>query len=394
MAYSYVESDGVIVPDTDTTLSEVQGEFQTAFGADLDLTPSSPQGILITAETLDRVNLTQNNADVANQINPNISSGIFLDAICAMSGLEREVATRTTVTATVVGTSGVIIYSGALASTTAGDQFQCVTSTTIPISGTIDVSFQSVELGAIPCPTSSLTTIVDGILGWTSITNASAGVLGTAEQSDSSLWLLRKDTLSLQGTQTAEAISSALYALDGVQSLVFRENYEGTSQVINGITLVKNSIYVCVNGGLDASVANTILSNKSAGSNFNGTTTVNVTATSGQVIGVKFDRPTPVPILSRITVRLNGASGSVVDTIKQNILNYVNGLVDGERGFVVGGAISPFELAGVVSTISGVYVLNSEIALASDGIFQTSEIPIAINQIATLTLSAISVVIA
>ena len=391
--YNYIDATGTVVPDTDTLLSAVQSEFQTAFGSDLDLTPSSPQGILITAEVLDRASVLQNNADIANQINPNLASGIFLDAICAMSGIERIKATHSTVTATCTGTAGVIIYSGAQAQTANGDLFECITSTTIPVGGSIDVAFQSVETGPIPCVAGALNTITTAILGWTGVTNTDAALLGTAEESDASLWLRRKNTLATQGTQTSEAIISALYNTDGVQSLTFMENYKNTTQVIDTISMKPHSIYCCVNGGLDADVAQAILDNRSAGSDFNGSTSVNITATSGQVIAIKFDRPTTIPILHKITVKLSGASGDVTTTIKNQILNYVNGKIDGEKGFVVGGSVSPFELAGVVSTLSGVYVQKSEIALASSGVYQTSEIPIAINQIATLSSSAITVVV-
>lgn len=392
MAYDYINATGVIVPDTATTLTEVQNEYKLAFGADLDLTPSTPQGLLISAETLTRDGVARNNADLANQINPNLSTGVFLDAICALSGLTRAVATRSTVTATVVGVAGTIIYAGALAETTSGDQFECTTATTIPISGTISVPFRSVAYGAIPAAIGTLTVIVDGILGWTSITNAAAATLGTAEQSDLSLWNLRKNTLALQGVQTTEAVISGLYATAGVQSLQFRENATSGTVVINTISMVAHSIYVCVNGGTDASVASAILAHRSAGSNFNGTTIVPVTASSGQIINVKFDRPSIIQVLSRLTVRLGaGAAGNVSDTIKQRVVDYANGLLQGESGFTVGSSVSPFEIAGAAMGISGVYVVLSEIAPVSTGIYQTTEIAIAINQIAAINLAGITV---
>lgn len=394
MAYDYISATGVIVADTDTVLTEVQNEWRAVFGEDLDLSPSSPQGLMISAQVLERIGIMRNNADIANQINPNLATGVFLDAICALSGLARTAATHTTVTATVTGDEGTIIYAGALAETTAGDQFEATTSVAIPVGGTASVPFQSVETGAIPCPAGSLTVIVDGILGWATVTNADAGTLGTAQQNDNALWLDRKNTLALQGISTTEAIISALYATDGVQSLSFRENVASTTKVIDGITMDPHSIYVCVNGGTDANVANAIFQNKTAGAGYNGTTTVAVIdEISGQSYDVKFDRPTAIPALSRITVRLSGATGDPTDTIKQRVVDYANGLVAGEPGFVVGGSVSPFELSGAAQGIPGVYVTLSEVALASTAIFQTTEIPIALDEIATIGLSSVQVVI-
>lgn len=392
--YNYITSSGVIVPDTDTVLAEVQAEWQAVFGVDLDLTPSTPQGLMISAETLTRVGVARNNADLANQINPNIATGVFLDAIAALSGLARTVATHTTVTATIVGDSGTIIYAGALASTSAGDLFECTTATTIPIGGTITAPFRSVSTGPIPCAIGALNTIVDGILGWASITNAAAGILGTSEQADTSFWLYRKNTLALQGISTNEAIISAIYNVAGVQSLAYRENTASTTVVIDTISMIAHSIYVCVNGGLDADIARALLQNKTAGAGYNGTTTVStIDLVSGQSYDVKFSRPIAVPILAKITVRLSGATGDPSETIKQRIVDYASGLISGEAGFIVGGAVSPFELSGAAMGIAGVYVLSSEIALVSTGIFQSTEIAIAIDHIATISLSSVQVVL-
>lgn len=383
MPYEYIVSSGVIVPDTDTTLAEVQSEWTEAFGADLDLTPSTPQGIMITAETLNRDGTARLAADLANQINPDLAGGIFLDAICAMSGITRTAATFSTVTATLSGTAGTIVPAGSVAATAAGDQFELTSAVTIPADGI----FQAIEAGAVPCAIGALTEIVDTVLGWTGVTNAAAATLGTTEQSDLSLWSLRRKTLAAQGVATGEAISSALYLTDGVQSLIFRENVEPTTETIDGISMKPHSIYLCVNGGTDADVASTILTNKSSGSAMNGSTSVDVTASSGQVIPVLFDRPTQISILVRITVRLMGAAGDVSSQITQSILSWA------ASDLVVGGDISPFEIASAAAQITGVYVVLSEIALASDGIYQSTEIPIAIDEIGTLSEPSISVVV-
>mgnify|MGYP006974687605 CR=1 FL=1 len=45
--YSYINSSGVIVPDTEDLQSEVEQEYKDTFGEDLDVTPETPQGRLI-----------------------------------------------------------------------------------------------------------------------------------------------------------------------------------------------------------------------------------------------------------------------------------------------------------------------------------------------------------
>jgi len=387
LAYDYIVDSGIVVADTSTTLTEVQDEFKAIFGDDLDLTPSSPAGLLISQETLTRDGVARFAAQLANQINPNVAGGIFLDAICSLTGLSRTQATKTTVTAILTGDNGTVIPAGTRAQTTNADVFESVTTVTITTGSSVTVQFQALEYGAVPCDIGALTKILDDVLGLNSIVNDVAGTLGAVSQSDINLRKLRNSTLSIYGTGTVESISSALYATLNVQSLKGRENKAATTETIDGIVMLPHSIYFCVNGGTDADVAQAIYDNRSAGSAFNGGTSVVVTSSSGQDITVLFDRPSEIILLARITVRIAPSSSATTSQIQQAVYDYAS------ANFAVGVNVSPYELIGAASQILGVYVTLSEIAPASTGVYQTTEIAIAIDEIATMQLSAINVVV-
>ena len=59
MAYQYRSSDGLVVPDESSILSDVQQEYRDIFGSDLDVSETSPQGKLIAAETAARTGISQ-----------------------------------------------------------------------------------------------------------------------------------------------------------------------------------------------------------------------------------------------------------------------------------------------------------------------------------------------
>src|SRR5271168_3523753 len=88
-AYDYVTDTGTIVPDSSTLLQEVQQEFITALGPNLNTDASTPQGTLIAGETLARTSVLKNNADLANVFNPNLSYGVYLDGISSLLGVTR-----------------------------------------------------------------------------------------------------------------------------------------------------------------------------------------------------------------------------------------------------------------------------------------------------------------
>lgn len=392
--YSYISSNGTIVPDTGELLTDVQNEYKLAFAEDLDVTPSTPQGVLITAETSARTSVVRNNAALANQINPNLAGGIFLDAICALTALSRDAATRSTVTATLAGVSGSIIPEGVQAETTTGDIFESLSSVTL-IDGEAEVIFRAVEFGAVPCAIGTLTNILTPVLGWDSITNDAAATLGQEEQSDQSLRALRKLTLAIQGVALPEAIISGLYTVPGVKSLTFRENVAATTQTIDGVEMVAHSVYACVDGGSDAEIGASLLENKSLGAAWNGDVSVFVTEpTSGQIYTVEFDRPDPIEIKVRAWVKATSLLVDPVEATKVGIMAYVNGELEGERGFVVGASVSSFELAGAVNRVTPtVYVQKLETSDDGGSTWSSNEIAIAIFEIATLDVSDITVTV-
>lgn len=387
--YEFLEPSGVIVPATSATLNEVSDEWRNAFGADLITDPSTPQGTMISAETLARNNVINNNASLANQINPNIAGGVFLDALLALTGMQRNVQQPTVVSGvTLTGVAGTVIGVGAQAKTSAGDLFQLTSTVTIPLGGTTTGNFQSVEYGQIPCAGSALNIIVTAILGWETVDNSSAGVLGSTTQSDQAARAFRLNTLGFQGLSLAAAITSALYAVPGVTSLTFQENVAATTQTINGISMVAHSVYACVSGGTDTGVAAALLENKSSGSAWNGGTSVAVVEpASGQTYTVSFDRPTPITILIRATVH-----GISSQQASQALLDYAAGNIAGLQGFVVGASVSPFELAAaIVAQNPGAYVSSCTISLASPISYSTTPLSIGRNEIAATNLSDITI---
>lgn len=403
--YQYLEPQGVIVPDTSSTLGEVQSEWRQALGADLVVTADTPQGVMITAETLARNDVIKNNAALANQINPNIAGGVFLDAILALTGMQRNAQTPTSVTnVTLAGVAGTVLPVGTQAQTAAGDLFQLISQVTIPGGGTTTGEFQSINDGPIPCGDGALNEIVTAILGWESVTNnqegtpASTTTLGTTTQSDQAARAFRLNTLAFNGISLAEAITSALYATAGVRSLTFQENIAATVQTINSITMVPHSVYACIDGGTSLDVAAALLENKSSGAAWNGGTSVDVIEpASGQSYAVLFDRPTPKNIYIRVTTP-NGNE----DAIIQAILDYAAGLISIQNqngtqqtltGFGVGDDVSPFDLASaIVAENPGIYLTNVQLSLDNMS-FSSNPIAVGVNEIAFTQGSFVSIVV-
>lgn len=394
--YDYLTRTGVIVPDTAVVLDTVRNEWRSVLGDDLSVADETPQGVLITADVLGRNSVIRNNAALANQINPNESGGVFLDAICALTGLERAQAKRSTIAnVDVTGIPNTPIRQGLRARTEAGDLFETTETVVLARDGTGKVGFRSVEYGAVPAPAGTLRHIVDSVLGWETVNNTENAKLGQIKQSDESLRLLRRQTLALQGVSISEAITSSLYATEGVQSLQFRENTDSAIRVIDGVSMKPHSIWVCVDGGTNTDIAQALLKNKSAGAGWNGAVEVEaIDPASGQKYTILFDRPTLRNFLTRVMVR---AGSSVTDpqvVVREAILAYSENRIDGETGFTVGTSVSPFELAAAVNRFApSIFVQRLEVSNLSPIDYVTTEITLEIWEKASITPSGIQVIV-
>jgi len=392
--YQYISSTGVIIPDTSTLLSNVTATYTATFGSDLITTPDSPAGVFINAEVLAESAMVQNNAALANQINPNLAAGTFLDAVLALTGAKRSSATQTYVSAvTLTGASGTVIPAGTLAATAAGDQFASVATATIGATNNVTVDFQAVQYGPVPCGIGTLTMVVSSILGWETVNNTNSGVLGTATQSDQQAQSFRTNTLGYQGVGLSVSTISALYNVPGVSSVWYQENYTASPATINSVAMAANSIYAVVNGGASLAVAGALFENKSSGCNWNGSTSVNVIdPASTQIYTVAFDYATPVSISIQVTSP-NGDTTNITNAI----LAYVAGtvpnfpLVTGSA-WGIGGTVSAFEISAAITAQYPQYQINNvQISLTSAINYVTTPIVMAVNQIAYATAGSITV---
>lgn len=396
--YEYVTSSGLIVPDTSTVLDQVTQDFKNALGQDLDTTPETPQGRLIQLMTDYRTNTLALNALNANQINLRYATGRFLDAIGAFYGVERIFATPTRVLASITGVANTVIPQGSQAQTTVGDIFYAENNITIGQNGIASGYFLSLEKGQIPCELNSLNQIVNAVLGWETINNTSNAIIGTNIESDTD-FRIRIQASRFTGISLMQAIKAKLANIENVLSSWAYDNYEDTPITYDGVTIPAHSICVVVDGGTDQEIAQAIYEVKTGGTGYTTITGQSVTRTVidgayNVPYQVTFNRPEYVPFKINIQVRNVNYSGSdLVSDVKNAIIRWSEGLVNGVDGLKIGQNVSPFEISAAVSDeIPEIYVKNCRIALVG-GSLSTNELDFTVSQIGQIELSNITVTV-
>ena len=394
--YRFINERGLIIPDTSALRAKVIADFQAAFGADIDTDPASPSGLLITLHTEMRDAVARNNAELANQINPDIATDVFLDAIFALTDPQgRKPAIKSMLNGVVLtGQAGTIVPAGTVAAAQDGSQWALVQQLTIGQNGTATGDFIATEYGAIDCQPHQLQTIITGVLGLTAVDNPTGAVVGRNAESDVALRRRRRMTLASQSMSTPEAIRSRVGAIESVRSLSFLENISNAQQTIRGIVMAPHSIWACVEGGTDQEVAQALFDSKTAGAGYNGQVQVDITDPRSQVTyPVLFDRPNEVQLLIRVTVKPSALAA--VGIIPQLVMNYVNGELEGDVSFVVGSDVSPWEISGAINQQEPrLSVTNVELSLVGSGTWSSAVYPIAINEVARTQANSITVVVA
>ena len=323
--YDYVTGQGIIVPDTSVILADIQNEFKSIFGEDLDLTATTPQGRLIEMFQRNRTFCIQICALVSNMLNLNRATGFVLDDLGSLFLLERHPATHTQTTVVLTGVVGTIIPAGTRIQTTDGDIFENTQQYIIDEDGSVNAIYQSQETGAIPCPVNTLTVILDRINGLETATNPSAPVLGTDLESDAEFRARIKESLNINSIAILSAINSNLLAVEGVTDSYCYDNYSGSSVTVDGITVPAHSLLACVEGGANNAVAKVLFAKKTIGTGYitSATNLVTETVTDetyGTAYTVKFMRPITQAIDIVISVNRQGYSGAdLEDAVKDAV---------------------------------------------------------------------------
>lgn len=397
--YDYITGQGVIVPDTSTVLTDVQNMFKSVFGEDLDLSATTTQGRLIEMFQRNRSFCIQICALVSNMLNLNRATGFVLDDLGSLFLIERQPATHTTTTVIMSGVPNTIIPVGTRLQTTNGDIFTNTQTYTIGVSGSVTAQYQSVETGEIPCPANTLTTVLDRINGLETVVNPSDPVLGSDLESDTEFRARIKESLNINSIAILSSIKSNLMAVSGVTDSYCYDNYTGSSVTVDGITVPAHSILACVEGGNNQDVANVLYSKKTIGTGYITSATNLVTQTVideayGTTYTVKFMRPITSAMDVALTVSRQGYSGSdLEDAVKDAVMQWYNGEIDGVDGIRIGKAVSPFEISAAVSDVLPDIFITSVGVCAHGGTPASTTLTFGAVHKATLDRANISVTI-
>lgn len=387
---------GVVIPTEAEILAGAIADIDAAFGGGLNPALNTPQGQIASSIT---AAIGDKNAEIAymvNQFDPRYAAGRFQDAIAQIYFLQRKPAIATRVMCTMTGLDGLVVPAGLLAADTNGNIYRL--TETIFFGGgntTGQGYFDNVETGPIPCAAGTLNRIYTALGGLDAITNVADGVLGRDVESRQDFEYRRYNSVALNSHGGIDAVRAAVADVAGVIDVFVYENATGTDDPNVGSTLVdvlKNSIYVCAQGGSDADIAYAIWKKKGSGCNTNGSTSIVVSDTAYTppypTYTIKFQRPTAIPIKFSVQIAASSLLPTyLTDQIKAAIVARFNGADELGQRERIGGAIFVDRYFDAIA-IGGARILSILIGPSTTTL---TVMQIGIDQLPTITESDITV---
>lgn len=405
MIYEFITSTGTIIPDTAAIREEVIAEYVEALGVSEEVARdnSTLEGRLVDTETEARKSVAINNAQLANQVNPNLASDGFFDGIFALFGGERDAATRSQTSELLTGVSGTVIPQNSFIRNSVTKTLWYTTAEVMLDSlGQATVVIESENAGEIIGAAGDINEIVSGVVGWETATNPSNATEGVELQSLIKAKLSRAKQLAKNAGTTMGAVISNIDALSNVIGISGRENRTNAPLEIDGITIPAKSTWICVDGGIDSEISEQYAIHTHGAAFYGFSNTVDGEYTdpitgqsySASSVPVKFDRPTELPIKVEVTASLI-SSTDLITQMKTAIQEWAAGNVDGYVGCMLGNDISPFEISAALNkyfSAATVYVKKVRITTVENNTYSTDDIPVDLWKKATITNDNIEVI--
>lgn len=303
----------------------IEGKLEV-FNAGFDFSPESPDGQLIGIMTYEIYQAWQELANVYDSYNPQVAFGAGLRNIGLITGLPYGFAEKSQATVETTGVDGTIIPQNSVVTDDAGNEFYVAFETALPN----NLQVIAIVAGAIPITAGTITTIQTPVTGWSTVAQATDGVIGSPAQTEQQYKTTRQRTVMRNYTSVVENMQAQLVELGLGQAVVINNT---TSSALGDGTPA-NSIHVTVGevgATSDEDIAAIILATNALGCGTYGSTSVVIEDSQGVSQTISFSKATAVEAEIAITVTYHAPNTAGADeNIIQSLREHINGLLSGD----------------------------------------------------------------
>ena len=259
-------SSGITATSLAEYKDQIEVNLRTIFGPDFVLDDDTVIGQLVGAIALALAEVDENAVAVANSFNLSTAVGSQMDALGSILNLPRANTTSSTVVLSGTGVNGTTIPAGSQVRGKISRAVFATDATVVignPTSDRYTVNATAIEPGPVEAAAADITEIVNPIVGWRTVTNAAAAVVGRFGETDTAYRSRFRYAYAHLGRDGLENIRSAiLNADDDVTAVQVVENDTEASVQTTGypVAIPAHSLYIVVDyDGNTAPVEDSVL---------------------------------------------------------------------------------------------------------------------------------------
>lgn len=344
-----INSNGITINTLQQWKALLEGIYKSV-DPDWDVSTNTPDGQIIAAFAEMLTNADEAVLDSYHAADPDTAQGQALDAILALSNMQRQNGTYSVAVVQLSGVETTVVPAGTQIENVVTGIRWALDSAVVLGADATNANVTCIEIGAQTAGAGELTQIANPVSGLQSVNNSAPATLGRNSMTDAEARLFREATISNRASNNIDSIVSAVAAVDGVTTV---RAYNNRTATIDSNGIPGHNFSVIVLGGADADIAQAIYNNLPPGPGMYGGSSPVTVVTNSEVTNnsesITFGRAVSVPLYVTVNLIQTGEFASGIgNQIAQALVDFsIGDLFDDEpAGFRKTG----FEIAEDISS--------------------------------------------
>lgn len=243
-------------------------EYKKIYGDDIDLSQNTPDGQRIGIESKVILDLQSLALSIYNGLDVDLAGGDQLNRMIKLAGISRMQATKSYAVADIICDYDLKLLKGYAVKDDNNKTWRTVSDYSLK-KGSNQITLYSDDWGKVDALPNTIRKPDTIILGVKSINNPKKAVAGREEETDEDLRIRRNKSTENSAYSTVGGLYSKLANLYGVKTVTIYEN--DTHEKDDKLNLNAHSLWIIIDGGDNAEIAEIIAKNKTAGCGLKGT---------------------------------------------------------------------------------------------------------------------------
>ena len=240
-----VTSAGVKVATFTQIRAALIARYKLIYGSDIDLSTASADGVFVNDLALIINNILQGMNSLYQNLNVLTASGVYLDALCALSNVTRKPATFSNASLQVTNGTTALSLTNPVFVDQAGNEWIYEGILTLEPSEVKQVTVTCTIPGPVQAPVGWINNTVETYD--IEVQQLNPANIGRLAESDAQLRERRNRSNAASGYTVLESLIGALLNISGIEDVYVYNNNSGTNMTAkDGTTVDPHSIYVIV----------------------------------------------------------------------------------------------------------------------------------------------------